>query len=98
MPIRTALGEDSLIVRERLRPLLAVDPEVEIVAAVAEQPSLRQACDEVHPNVMLSDIRMPPHHTDGGGASGGDRQGEAAARQRRVTPVAFDAIKAKALV
>jgi len=30
-----ARGGDSLIVRERVRPLLAVDPEVEIVAAAA---------------------------------------------------------------
>jgi DNA-binding NarL/FixJ family response regulator len=84
MPIRTALGEDSLIVRERVRPLLAVDPEVETVAAGADQPSLRQACDEAHPDVVLSDIRMPPNRTDEvAGRSGGDRQGEAAARQRR---------------
>jgi DNA-binding NarL/FixJ family response regulator len=64
MPVRTALGEDSLIVRERVRPLPAVDPEVEIVAAMADQPSLRQACDEPHPDVVLSDIRMPPNRTD----------------------------------
>jgi DNA-binding NarL/FixJ family response regulator len=57
-----------------VRQLLAVDPEVEIVAAVADQPSLRQACDEKHPDVVLSDIRMPPTHTD-----------EVAAQRRRST-------------
>ena len=66
MPIRVALGEDSLIVREGVRQLLAVDPEVEIVAAVADELSLRQACDDEHPDVVLTDIRMPPTHTDEG--------------------------------
>jgi DNA-binding NarL/FixJ family response regulator len=66
MPIRVALAEDSLIVREGVHQLLAVDPEVEIVAAVADQLSLRQACEDHHPDVVLTDIRMPPTHTDEG--------------------------------
>ena len=66
MPIRVVLGEDSLIVREGVHQLLAVDPEVEIVAAVADQSSLRQACEEHRPDVVLTDIRMPPTNTDEG--------------------------------
>jgi len=66
MPIRVALGEDSLIVREGVHQLLAVDPEVEIVAAVADQSSLREACEEYRPDVVLTDIRMPPTNTDEG--------------------------------
>ena len=66
MPIRVALGEDSLIVREGVHQLLAVDPEVEIVAAVADQGSLRRACEEHLPDVVLTDIRMPPTNTDEG--------------------------------
>jgi DNA-binding NarL/FixJ family response regulator len=66
MPIRIALGEDSLIVREGVHQLLAVDPEIEIVAAVADQYSLRQACADERPDVVLTDIRMPPTHTDEG--------------------------------
>jgi DNA-binding NarL/FixJ family response regulator len=66
MPIRVALGEDSLIVREGVHQLLAVDPEVEIVAAVADQLSLRQSCEDHHPDVVLTDIRMPPTGTDEG--------------------------------
>ena len=66
MPIPVAIGEDSLIVREGVRQLLAVDPEVEIVAAVADQVSLRQACGDEHPDVVLTDVRMPPTHTDEG--------------------------------
>jgi DNA-binding NarL/FixJ family response regulator len=66
MPIRIALGEDSLIVREGVRQLLAIDPEVEIVAAVGDQFSLHQACEDADPDVVLTDIRMPPTHTDEG--------------------------------
>ena len=66
MPIRIALGEDSLIVREGVRQLLAVDPTVEIVAAVSDAGSLRDACDRLLPDVVLTDIRMPPSNTDEG--------------------------------
>ena len=66
MPIRVVLGEDSLIVREGVRQLLAIDPDVEIVAAVADADSLRDACDRHQPDVVLTDIRMPPTNTDEG--------------------------------
>jgi DNA-binding NarL/FixJ family response regulator len=66
MAIRVALGEDSLIVREGVHQLLALDPDVEVVAAVADQFSLRQACEDEQPDVVLTDIRMPPTHTDEG--------------------------------
>ena len=66
MPLRIALGEDSLIVREGVHQLLSLDPSVEIVAAVADQLSLRKACEDEQPDVVLTDIRMPPTHTDEG--------------------------------
>jgi DNA-binding NarL/FixJ family response regulator len=66
MPTRIVLGEDSLIVREGIRQLLALDPEIEIVAAVGDYLSLRQACEDERPDVVLTDIRMPPSYTDEG--------------------------------
>jgi DNA-binding NarL/FixJ family response regulator len=66
MAIRIALGEDSLIVREGVHQLLAVDPAVEIVAAVGDLDSLREACEQHRPDVVLTDIRMPPTGTDEG--------------------------------
>ena len=66
MAIRVALGEDSLIVREGVRQLLAIDPSVEIVAAVSDADSLREACRTLEPDVVLTDIRMPPTNTDEG--------------------------------
>jgi DNA-binding NarL/FixJ family response regulator len=66
MTIRIALGEDSLIVMAGMRQLLAVDPDVEIVAAVSDADALRDACDRHRPDVVLTDIRMPPSNTDEG--------------------------------
>jgi DNA-binding NarL/FixJ family response regulator len=66
MAIRIALGEDSLIVREGVHQLLTGDPSVEIVAAVGDLDSLREACEQHRPDVVLTDIRMPPTGTDEG--------------------------------
>jgi DNA-binding NarL/FixJ family response regulator len=66
MSIRVAVGEDSLIVREGVRQLLAGDPAMEVVAAVGDMASLREACDAQQPDVVVTDIRMPPTHTDEG--------------------------------
>jgi DNA-binding NarL/FixJ family response regulator len=66
MAIRVVLGEDSLLVREGVRQLLATSPDVEVVAAVGDMESLRDACERERPDVVLTDIRMPPNHTDEG--------------------------------
>jgi DNA-binding NarL/FixJ family response regulator len=39
---------------------------VEIVAAVSDADALREACATLHPDVVLTDIRMPPSNTDEG--------------------------------
>jgi DNA-binding NarL/FixJ family response regulator len=66
MAIRIVLGEDNLIVREGVSRLLEVDPEVTIVAAAGDMGSLREACAQERPDVLVTDIRMPPSDTDEG--------------------------------
>jgi DNA-binding NarL/FixJ family response regulator len=66
MSIRVVLGDDSLIVREGLRRLLDGDPAVEVVATVGDMAALEEACELQSPDVVLTDIRMPPSHTDEG--------------------------------
>jgi DNA-binding NarL/FixJ family response regulator len=66
MTIRVVLGDDSLIVREGIRQLLAGDPEIEIVATVGDLAELRRVCDRDAPDVAVTDIRMPPTSTDEG--------------------------------
>jgi DNA-binding NarL/FixJ family response regulator len=72
MSIRIVLGEDSLIVREGVRELLARDASLEVVAAVGDAASLREACDRERPDVVITDIRMPPTDTDEGIRLAGD--------------------------
>jgi DNA-binding NarL/FixJ family response regulator len=66
MPIRVVLGEDSLLVREGVKQLLDIDPGIDVVAAVGDLDSLRDACDRERPDVLITDIRMPPTNTDEG--------------------------------
>jgi DNA-binding NarL/FixJ family response regulator len=64
--IRVILAEDSYIVREGLRQVLAGSPQVEIVADCGDADSLLREIEEREPDVVLTDIRMPPTHTDEG--------------------------------
>ncbi len=66
MTLRVVLGEDSLIVREGVRQLLDADPELEVVAVAGDMDSLRDACLREEPDVLITDIRMPPTNTDEG--------------------------------
>ncbi|MBI5103451.1 MAG: response regulator transcription factor [Solirubrobacterales bacterium] len=66
MPIRVAVAEDSLLVREGICELLSTEPDVEVVAAVGDLPALEQAVRDLAPEVVLTDIRMPPTSTDEG--------------------------------
>jgi DNA-binding NarL/FixJ family response regulator len=66
MGIRVALADDSLLVREGLEQVLATDAEIEVVASCADLPSLLAAIEAERPDVVLTDIRMPPSGTDEG--------------------------------
>jgi len=64
--LRVVLAEDNLLVREGLRAVLADEHAVEVVAACAGLDELLAAVDRLAPDVVLTDIRMPPSHTDEG--------------------------------
>lgn len=66
MPIRVVLAEDNYLVREGVRLLMEEQPELELVAVCEDFDSLLAAVDEYHPEVVLTDIRMPPTGTDEG--------------------------------
>jgi DNA-binding NarL/FixJ family response regulator len=66
VPIRVALAEDSLIVREGIQQLLASASDVEIVASCGDLDTLMEAVTTKRPDVVLTDIRMPPSETDEG--------------------------------
>jgi DNA-binding NarL/FixJ family response regulator len=64
--IRVALAEDNLLVREGLSQLLGHDPDVEVVSAVGDLPSLERVVATEQPDVVVTDIRMPPDGSDEG--------------------------------
>ena len=65
-PIRVALADDSRLVREALEHVLDAREEIEVVAACGDRDALLRAVDEQRPDVVVTDIRMPPTHTDEG--------------------------------
>jgi DNA-binding NarL/FixJ family response regulator len=64
--IRVVVAEDSLIVREGLQQLLAASPSVEIVGAYGDVQAVLDGVEGDRPDVVVTDIRMPPSHTDEG--------------------------------
>jgi DNA-binding NarL/FixJ family response regulator len=64
--LRVALGEDSFLAREGISRALEADDDIALVATCADYDSLRAAVGETEPDVVLTDIRMPPSHTDEG--------------------------------
>jgi DNA-binding NarL/FixJ family response regulator len=72
------LAEDHYLVREGVRSLLETRPDLEVVAVCEDLGSLLAAVDEERPDVVITDIRMPPGNTDEGI--------QAAERLRETTP------------
>ena len=66
MSIRVVVGEDSAVVREGIQRMLDRRDDIEVVAACADAATLRAAIAEHLPDVVLTDIRMPPTLTDEG--------------------------------
>jgi DNA-binding NarL/FixJ family response regulator len=66
MAIRVVLADDHYLVREGVRRLLEAEPEVEVVASCEDLDSLLAAVDAEGPDVVVTDIRMPPTGVDEG--------------------------------
>ena len=75
--IRLVSAEDSYLVREGTRLLIENQDDLELVASVGSYDALMQAVEANDPDVVLTDIRMPPTETDEG-----IRAAEALAEQR----------------
>jgi DNA-binding NarL/FixJ family response regulator len=76
--IRVVLADDHYLVREGVRRLLETESDLEIVAACDDLESLLAAVDQERPDVVVTDIRMPPESSDEGI--------QAAARLRQTHP------------
>jgi DNA-binding NarL/FixJ family response regulator len=65
-PIRVAVAEDSLLVREGVVRILDEAEGIECVGAVGDADALLALVGRVRPDAVVTDIRMPPTHTDEG--------------------------------
>jgi adenylate cyclase len=65
-PITVLLADDNLIVREGVRALLSRDPDVEVVGVAGDYDELVSRAMELRPQVLVTDIRMPPTFQDEG--------------------------------
>jgi DNA-binding NarL/FixJ family response regulator len=66
MPIRLVLAEDHYLVREGVRRLLEAQPGFDVAAICGDLDSLLEAVDREGPDVVVTDIRMPPGNSDEG--------------------------------
>ncbi len=65
-PTRIVVAEDNLLVRQGLVSLLATLPALDVVGTCASLPELIEAVQRHEPDVVLTDIRMPPDHQNEG--------------------------------
>ncbi|HEY2258398.1 MAG TPA: response regulator transcription factor, partial [Solirubrobacteraceae bacterium] len=77
-PIRVIAADDSYVVREFLSATLQATPQVELVAVCSNGNELEAAIETHPPDVLITDIRMPP--------SGGEEGLRVAARLRETDP------------
>ena len=88
MPIRIVLAEDHYLVREGVRRLLDTQEDLEVAAVCGDLDALLAAVEAERPDVVVTDIRMPPTEhrrgDPGGRAAARDEPGR---RRRRPQPV-----------
>lgn len=66
MAVRIVVAEDNLLVREGIVRLLSTAPDLDVVASCDDYDGVVAAVEREDPDVVLTDIRMPPTNTDEG--------------------------------
>ena len=64
--IGVVLADDSYLVREAVTHVLADADGIEVLATCEDSESLLKAVEDSHPDVVVTDIRMPPSDTNEG--------------------------------
>lgn len=60
MPITVLLADDNLLIREGVKALIDFDDDIEVVGLAGDYDELIANTDELQPQVLVTDIRMPP--------------------------------------
>jgi adenylate cyclase len=58
--ISVFLADDSVIVREGVRAMLALEPDLDVVGVACDYDELVSGAEQAAPQVLVTDIRMPP--------------------------------------
>ncbi len=58
--ITVLLADDSLIVREGVKAMLAREPDLDVVGEASEYDEVIAGAERLQPQVLVTDIRMPP--------------------------------------
>ena len=66
MALRVVIADDNLLVREGVVKLLDHEEDVEVVATCGSYDELMAAAERDTPDVVVTDIRMPPTGSDEG--------------------------------
>jgi DNA-binding NarL/FixJ family response regulator len=66
VPIRVVLADDSVVVQDVLAQILNRSPDIDLVAIADDEPTLLAAIERTRPDVVVTDVRMPPTGTDEG--------------------------------
>ena len=64
--IRVALAEDNVLLREGVSRLVAANQDFELVGTASDLPELLALVERCEPDVVITDIRMPPTGRDEG--------------------------------
>jgi DNA-binding NarL/FixJ family response regulator len=64
--IRVVLAEDHVLLREGISRLVAATADMELAGSAGDLPGLLALAEREHPDVVVTDIRMPPTGTDEG--------------------------------
>jgi DNA-binding NarL/FixJ family response regulator len=64
--VRVALAEDNVLLREGMSRLVAANEDFELAGVAGDLPQLLALVKEREPDVVVTDIRMPPTGTDEG--------------------------------
>ena len=62
-PISVFLADDNLIVREGVRALINSRQDLSVVGVAADYAELVSGAEATRPQVLVTDIRMPPTFT-----------------------------------
>ena len=66
MSLRVVVAEDNLLVREGIVRLLSTAPDIDVIASCRNYDQVIAAVEDQDPDVVVTDIRMPPTSTDEG--------------------------------